>query len=125
MITSEQQKTINEVLDRFDANKVALVMETLEWKWWNSEEDYPQPHEIRKTARYLLEESFKHLNKVNTYGEISEKSGRVSMAKGGLTVEIDTFPNDVDPEGNVFVSLYFAAESSEFDSAWIEGDREL
>lgn len=117
MITESQRQLIDETLDRFDANKVAKVMELLEWEWWDAEEGTPQPHEIRKKARWLLEEGFRWLNKNNADGSFSGKEYKTGT--GGLWVGIQTFEEDVDPDGNVYVTLYFAAEMSEFDGEWL------
>ena len=108
MITESQKRLIDETLDRFDANKVAKVMELLEWTWVNTEETYPQPHEIRKTARRLLEDAIEYTNTHEGYG-------RVKTGTGGLYVEID------EPDGRrgLYVILYFAAETSDFDSEWL------
>lgn len=103
MITDKERNTIDGVLDLFDANKVALVMEVLEWKWVNSEEKTPQPHEIRKLARKLLEVAVQSSSTDHPY----------TIATGGL--EATCYKDDQ----GLLLTLKFVVESTDYDSDWI------
>lgn len=48
-------RIINDAMDAFEAGKVAKVMDTLDWKWYNLESP-PDEYEIRQKARQLLED---------------------------------------------------------------------
>jgi hypothetical protein len=53
LINKEDQ--VEEILDYFDFEKVAKVMEALDWKWWSIGE-VPGTGPLRRQARRLLRE---------------------------------------------------------------------
>lgn len=104
MISEQQRKLIDATLDRFDVNKVALVMETLEWQWWDSEEKFPQPHEIRQAARRLLEVAVRSSTEGTPY----------HVASGGLRATAHK------ESTGTLLTIVFEVETSEFDSEWLD-----
>jgi hypothetical protein len=66
----KKQDAIDEIMDNFDFEKVAKVMEVLGWKWVNSETDLkiPDVSELRKQARRLLTTALKENTGVATGG---------------------------------------------------------
>lgn len=50
----KEQKSLDEIMDWFDFEKVAKTMEALNWKWVSAEEGVPTIGEIRTEARHLL-----------------------------------------------------------------------
>ena len=61
-MSKSKQEQIDEIMDNFDFNKVAKIMDFLGWKWYMKEYRVPEESEIRKEAR-------KHLSKTYDYGE--------------------------------------------------------
>lgn len=53
---------IEDILDHFDFEKVKKVMDALEWKYWDSEEDTVSIYDLRKMARSLLKEVYNASN---------------------------------------------------------------
>mgnify|MGYP000046428745 CR=1 FL=1 len=49
---------IEDLLDEFDFDKVKKVMDFLEWKYWESPDDEINVGELRRMARYLLQEAY-------------------------------------------------------------------
>lgn len=66
----KKQDAIDEIMDNFDFEKVAKVMETLGWRWVSSETDLqiPDVSEIRKQARRLLTTALKEKTCIATGG---------------------------------------------------------
>ena len=52
-INNQQQAKIDEIMDEFNFNKVQLVMEHLEWTWFDTN-GVPSVGDIRRAARKLL-----------------------------------------------------------------------
>jgi hypothetical protein len=77
-INNQQQAKIDEIMDEFNFNKVHLVMEHLEWKWFTTADGgVPSVGDIRREARRLL----------SSLALQPAKSGpwRHSTATGGLS----------------------------------------
>jgi hypothetical protein len=55
MITPSQQTKIEEILDEFNFHRVYLVMEHLEWKWFDTG-GVPSVGDLRRAARRHLNE---------------------------------------------------------------------
>lgn len=51
-------KQIEDLLDEFDFGKVKKTMDCLEWKYWESPDDEISLGELRRMARYLLQEVY-------------------------------------------------------------------
>lgn len=66
----KKQDAIDEIMDNFDFEKVAKVMEGLNWGWVNSETDLkiPDVSELRKQARRLLTTALKENTSIATGG---------------------------------------------------------
>jgi hypothetical protein len=45
-------------LDEFDANKVAKILEFLDWKWASAASGVAEPSEVRSLARELLYDAY-------------------------------------------------------------------
>lgn len=89
---------IDEVLDKFDFEKVHHVMEFLEWTWGGDEDSHiPDIPELRKTARKLLKDA----------SEI--KKGRRCTSTGGFYAEAEYYRKQI------YLRLYFAVEEQETD----------
>lgn len=61
MITPEQQRQIDYIIDNFDFTKVHEYMVSVGWKWWDSktnEMEIPEEYKLKTTARKYLKESF-------------------------------------------------------------------
>ena len=63
-LTENQQKQIDEIMDHFDFDKVAKVMDFLKWTWHGSEFS-PEVYELRARARDLLKESVANAHRYN------------------------------------------------------------
>lgn len=98
-LTEEQQKLMDAALDRFDAEKCADLMHFMDWRWFDTEGDYPEPYEIRDKARKLCKWCFE------------TGHGQASVATGGLEVELESG----------YLTISFVALRSEFDSEWLDG----
>jgi hypothetical protein len=57
-VTGTKQEQIDEIMDNFDFNKVAKVMDFLDWKWFLNGYRVPEESEIRKKVRQHLAEAF-------------------------------------------------------------------
>ena len=51
-------KQIEDLMDEFDFGKVKKTMDCLEWKYWESPDDEISLGELRRMARYLLQEVY-------------------------------------------------------------------
>ena len=71
----------SEILDHFNFENVHKVMQFLEWKWFDADNDdlngIPEQHEIRKKARYLLRQA-------GTMLLIEKELPEFTVATGGL-----------------------------------------
>jgi hypothetical protein len=60
-ITEDQQSKIDYIIDSFNFEKIALVMQALDWGWapehGGKELSVPSVSRLKKTARYLLRSS--------------------------------------------------------------------
>ena len=74
------QEAINDLLDKFDFNKVHIAMNALNWKWATAENGVPTIYELRKTARRLLEDL------------VEAKITNIST--GGFTAKFDFIDNE-------------------------------
>lgn len=64
----KHKKAIDEIMDWFDFERVAKVMEFLNWKWVSAEDGVPSIGEIKKSARRLLKEAIKNKTSIATGG---------------------------------------------------------
>ena len=79
-MSKTKQEQIDEIMDNFDFNKVAKVMDFLDWRWYLKEYRVPEESEIRKNVRM-------YLSKTYDYGE---GQGRKYETKtGGFTYSYD------------------------------------
>jgi len=87
-MTKEQalQEQMDEIMDSFEFDKVASVMQHLNWKWMDKV--VPDEYEIRKSARRTMKSAI----------ECNGYSGT-----GGFTAVVDDNPE----EGWVRLNLYF------------------
>lgn len=53
-------ETIENILDEYDFQKVHKAMEALEWHWCTSDDGLPSVAELRRQARGLLEDVYRH-----------------------------------------------------------------
>ena len=67
-MTEKEQESIDEIMDWFDFEKVAKVMEFLKWKWVSTEDGIPSVSEIRQSARRLLKDAIKNKTTIGTGG---------------------------------------------------------
>jgi len=79
-MTDKKQEQIDEIMDNFDFNKVARVMDFLEWKWWIKEYRVPTEPEIRKDVRSKLSKAY-------DYGE--GRGLKYETKTGGFTYTYD------------------------------------
>ena len=73
--TFTNEEAIEDLLDKFDFNKVQIAMTALNWKWAIAEDGIPTIYELRKTARKLLKDAF--------------ESGVTEVSTGGFTAKYD------------------------------------
>ena len=66
-MTDEQRKSLDNVMDWFDFEKVHKTMKSLRWQWDGAEEGIPCMGEIREKARELLTDSIERETSVG-YG---------------------------------------------------------
>ena len=83
-MTDEDQKTVDEILDCFDFEKVHKVMRFLNWTWGFNHES-PEIYELRKKARYLIKIVVSNLN-TNT--------PEYETGTGGFSVSGRLYPGD-------------------------------
>jgi hypothetical protein len=77
-LNNEQIKTINNVMDNFDFERVEKVMDCLEWSWGvGHDEHVPDIYEIKQFARHLLADTIIRLSHL-----IENKS--LSLSTGGF-----------------------------------------
>lgn len=57
-MSKSKQEQIDEIMDNFDFNKVAKVMDFLDWKWYKGGSRVPEESEIRKESRMNLSKAF-------------------------------------------------------------------
>jgi hypothetical protein len=70
------QEAIEDLLDKFDFNKVQKAMEVLNWKWSSAEYGIPSIYELRKTARRLLKDAYENgVTEVSTGGFSAKYDG--------------------------------------------------
>jgi len=74
---------IEDILDNFDFEKVKKVMDALEWKYWDSPDEYVTIAELRKMARNLLKEAY-----------IASNSEHWFNSCGGFEVEWWMYPGE-------------------------------
>lgn len=79
-MSKSKQEQIDEIMDNFDFNRVARVMDFLGWKWYMKEYRVPEESEIRKEAR-------KYLSKTYDYGE--GQGRKYSTVTGGFVYTYD------------------------------------
>ena len=84
------QEAINDLLDKFNFNKVHIAMTALNWKWASAEEGVPSIYELRKTARRLLEDLL--------------EAKITNISTGGFTAKCDFIENEK------YLSLKFTLE---------------
>ena len=129
-------KKVNEVIDGFDFNKVAAVMEALHWSWSCTEEEadiyadegcgireengkfyyYPEYPQLLKFARKLLMNTIEDMPENETHWSSSTGGFKVEVMVstdeeraeywGGEIANVDDFSHSVD------LALYFIAEES-------------
>jgi hypothetical protein len=56
-MSKNKQEQIDDIMDNFDFNRVARVMDFLDWKWYMKEYRVPAESEIRKQVRQHLSKS--------------------------------------------------------------------
>jgi len=56
--TFTNEQAIEDLLDKFDFNKVQKAMQVLDWKWASAENGVPTIYELRKTARGILKDAY-------------------------------------------------------------------
>lgn len=49
---------VEDILDEFDFHKVQTAMRALDWKYFDSEDEYPSIGELRRNARRLLQTAY-------------------------------------------------------------------
>lgn len=86
-------EAIEEILDEFDFHRVQQVMKALQWKYYNSDGDYPTIGELRRTARYLLR-------------SVLEDEGTQTVGTGGFEVHREQYAGDP----KTYISLKFVVE---------------
>jgi len=86
MLTTEDHKNINLIMDSFDFERVQKAMIATGWKWANRKEDgklmFPSLFDIKQSARSLLESS-KTVSGISSGGfhaEYFEKFGTFSLS---------------------------------------------
>ena len=79
-MTKTKDQQINEIMDNFDFNKVAKVMDFLDWKWYLKEYRVPAEPEIRKKVR-------QHLTKAFEYGQ--GQGRKYTLCTGGFVCSYD------------------------------------
>lgn len=97
-------KDVNDILNNFDFEKVKDVMDALDWKYWDSEEDTVSIYELRKTARYLLTTVYNAPNSPHQH-----------LSTGGFEAERRMYPGD----SKKYLHLKFVVE--EVNTADFEG----
>lgn len=102
----DDYEIIGRVMDNFNCQKVAKVMQLLDWIWVNSENETPADYEISRAARKLLKEA---LVSVKRYPHLT---GAIKIGTGGLEVEYN----------DGFLTLRFVAARAEYDKEWFEQD---
>ena len=94
MLNPEQESKIDYIIDSFGFAKVAIIMQTLDWRWGPAGSlEVPTISRLKTTARFLLRESVKH--------------GRV--ASGGIEA---SYYEPEEEEGEIF-ELRFVAEQED------------
>lgn len=79
-MSKSKQEQIDEIMDNFDFNKVARVMDFLDWKWYLKEYRVPEESEIRKQVRM-------NLSKVFDYGQ--GQGRKYTLCTGGFVHSYD------------------------------------
>ena len=75
-----KQEQIDEIMDNFDFNRVARVMDFLDWKWYMKGYRVPEEPEIRKEVRKYLS---------NTYDHGEGQGRKYSIVLGGFKYTYD------------------------------------
>ena len=74
---------VEDLLDEFDFGKVKKVMDFLEWKYFDSANNEVSIGELRRMARYLLENVYNYEDQAN-----------YMTASGGFYAERSMYPGD-------------------------------
>ena len=80
---NDYQEDIDYILDNFDFEKVKKVMDALEWKYWDSEEDTVSIYELRRMARSLMKDVYNASDSYHCF-----------LGSGGFEVERWMYPGD-------------------------------
>jgi len=91
MITPSQQDKIEEIMDEFNFHRVHLVMEHLEWKWFDAN-GVPSHGDIRRAARGLLNSLALRPTKSGPW-EHETMTGGLSAKRWGNTDEYGAWEN--------------------------------
>lgn len=83
---------IEDLLDEFDFGKAKQVMDCLDWKYGDSADDGVTVGELRRMARYLLEEAYRF-----------DDSPYECVASGGFHAQRQMHPGDTQK----YLSLKF------------------
>jgi hypothetical protein len=71
------EEAIEDLLDKFNFNKVQKAMEILNWEWASAENGIPTIYELRKTARSILKDAYETgVTKVSTGGFSAKYDGK-------------------------------------------------
>lgn len=70
---SVKERTINEVMDQLDFEKIHTIMDVLDWEWWN--QSVPSIETLKKQAYDLLEDAWEHKCSTGTGGFWVEYEG--------------------------------------------------
>lgn len=93
---------IDEVMDRFDFDKVHRVMKFLNWTWYTNPYAPPTIDDLKSTARECL------CTAVRLYEESQNKDIGMTAGTGGFHVTVETFA-----KGSPLLSLMFYVDQSE------------
>lgn len=79
-MSKNKQEQIDDIMDNFDFNRVARVMDFLDWKWSLKEYRVPVEPEIRKQVR-------QHLSKAYDRGQ--GQGRKYTLCTGGFACSYD------------------------------------
>jgi hypothetical protein len=78
-------ESIEDILDRFDFQRVQKAMEALDWHWVDAEEGLPSIAELRRQARGLLEDVYRYQDSPSITIGCGGFEATRSMEVGSLT----------------------------------------
>lgn len=103
-MSKSKQEQIDEIMDNFDFNKVARVMEFLDWKWYLKDCRVPVESEIRKEVRMNLSKAF-------DYGQ--GQGRKYTMITGGFVHSYDPQYTELQLSFELDNWVSYPAEESE------------